>query len=52
MNKTENITFRLSKEDKRKLSALAEREQRTISNYLSVIIRKQLKASSKKRRRD
>ena len=46
--KTETIQFRTSAETKIKIKKIAEKEHRTISNLLEIIIEKELKAKEGK----
>ncbi len=52
MNKKEQITFRISEEDKRVLSENAKREGRSLSNYLWNIIREHLETRLESHRQD
>ena len=46
-NKTANIMFRLSETDKQKVRALAERNEMSISEYLTYLIRREYDKENK-----
>lgn len=46
MAKTDRIAIRITPELKEKLQALAERENRTVSNYIELLIKKALESRS------
>jgi antitoxin component of RelBE/YafQ-DinJ toxin-antitoxin module len=48
-NKTESITFRTTKELKKMLQAIADKENRTLSNMIELLLEKAAKTSPKKK---
>lgn len=47
-NKTEVITLRVTPELKAKLQLVANKDQRTVSNYIQIILEKAVSTTSKK----
>ena len=48
-NKTESVTFRTSKELKEALMKMAEKENRTLSNMIEMLLEQAVKNASKKK---
>lgn len=48
-NKTESITFRTTKELKEALLAMADKDNRTLSNYIEMLLEKMANLSKKKK---
>lgn len=48
-NKTESVTFRTSKELKEALQMMADKENRTLSNMIEILLEKAVTTSSKKK---
>ena len=48
-NKTESITFRTAKELKAALQQMADKESRTLSNMIEILLEKTVNASNKKK---
>lgn len=48
-NKTESITFRTTKELKEALQKMADRENRTVSNTIEMLLETAVKSSLKKK---
>ena len=48
-NKTESITFRTTKELKASLQQMADKDARTLSNYIEILLEKIVTTSKKKK---
>jgi predicted transcriptional regulator len=48
-NKTESVTFRTTKELKDALQIMADKENRTLSNMIEILLEKAVNTSSKKK---